>query len=394
MFHPALLIGVLMAQAAKAPVARPPDPAAKPLAAAQQAALSFDEVARRAQEARDKDQLDEAIRWYREGARQRPSWDEGLWYLATLLYEKDRFADARDAFRRFLVLKPETGPAWALRGMCEFRLKDYEGALRSLEKGTDLGYGTNTAVQRAAWFHLAMLLVRAGHFELAVRPLTWLARSEPESDRLVEVAGLMLLRMAKLPDEIGPDSRELVMLAGRAAYSHLSRDGEHAGPRFKELIDRFPTTPNVHYANGIFLASSDSNAALAEFRKELQIQPESVFARLDLAFELIRRGDFQEAVSPAEEAVKLAPGLFAAHNALGRALTETGDLARAIAELELAARLAPESPEMHFALARAYTKAGRKEDAAKARATFAELDRKRREKKEGPLVEMKSGGPG
>ena len=73
---------------------------------------------------------------------------------------------------------------------------------------------------------------------------------------------------------------------------------------------------------------------------------------------------------------------------------ETGALARGIVELETAAKLAPESPEMHFALARAYAKAGRKEDAERARATFAELDRKRREKKEGPLVEMKSGGPG
>jgi tetratricopeptide (TPR) repeat protein len=166
------------------------------------APLAFEAIARKAAEARDKDQLDEAIRWYGQGVRLRPRWDEGLWYLATLLYEKDRFAEARDAFRRFLVVKPEAGPAWALMGMCEFRLKEYDAALRSLEKGTDLGYGTNTAVQRAAWFHLSMLLVRAGQFELAVRPLTFLARSETESQGLVEAAGLMLLRVPKLPAEI------------------------------------------------------------------------------------------------------------------------------------------------------------------------------------------------
>ena len=38
--------------------------------------------------------------------------------------------------------------------------------------------------------------------------------------------------------------------------------------------------------------------------------------------------------------------------------------------------VAPESPEMHFALGRAYARAGRVEDAARARATFAELDRR------------------
>lgn len=369
------LLGVILALGGQAAA---PRKAGTPIAAS----AAFEEVARKAAEARDKDQLDEAIRWYREGARMRPRWDEGLWYLATLLYEQDRFAEARDAFRRFLVVKPEAGPAWGLLGMCEFRVKEYEAAVKSLQKGTDLGYGTNTAVQRAAWFHLSMLLVRAGQFELAVRPLTLLARSEPESESLVEAAGLMLLRVPKLSAEITADERELVVLAGRAAYAHLSRNGEEARRRFKDLIERFPRVPNVHYAHAIFLLGSDSDGALAEFAKEIEIQPRSVFAHLDLAFELIRRGDFAEGLIPAEEAVRLAPTLFASHHALGRALVETGSLERGIRELETAARLAPESPEMHFALARAYAKAGRKEDAARARATFAELDRKRREKRE------------
>ena len=80
----------------------------------------------------------------------RPRWDEGLWYLATLLYDQDHYTEARDAFRRFLAVKADVGPAWGLRGLCEFRLKEYDAALQSLMKGRSLGYGTNTAVQRAA----------------------------------------------------------------------------------------------------------------------------------------------------------------------------------------------------------------------------------------------------
>src|SRR5207245_9829581 len=67
-------------------------------------AIPFEEIARRAAEAREKDQIDEAIRWYRQGTQLRPRWDEGLWYLATLLYDQDHYADARDAFRRFLAV--------------------------------------------------------------------------------------------------------------------------------------------------------------------------------------------------------------------------------------------------------------------------------------------------
>ncbi|PYQ21790.1 MAG: hypothetical protein DMF79_07310 [Acidobacteria bacterium] len=373
---------VLDAQAAPAKPAAPVAPA-----------IPFEEIARRAAEAREKDRIDEAIRWYRQGAQLRPRWDEGLWYLATLLYDQDHFAEGRDAFRRFLAVKPDVGPAWGLRGLCEFRLKEYDAALQSLTKGRALGYGTNTAVQRAAWFHEAILRTRASEFELAVQPLTWLARSEPESPRLVEAAGLMLLRLPKLPAEIPEEKRELVTLAGRAAYAHLAREGKEAKERFQALIERFPTAPNVHYAYGIFLLVSDSDAALAELRKEIEIQPDGVYARLDLAFELMRRGEYAAALPPAEEAVKLAPGLFAAHHALGRALAETGELDRGTRELEAAVRLAPGSPEMHFALARAYAKAGRKAEAERERATFSELDQKRREQKQEPLVEAKREGP-
>src|SRR4030095_6909185 len=98
--------------------------------------------------------------------------------------------------------------------------------------------------------------------EWGARPLTWLPRGEPESEPLVEAAGLMLLRLPKLPSEITTDERDLVTRAGRAAYSHLSRNGEEARRRFDDLIEHFPRVPNVHYAHAIFLLGSDSGAAL------------------------------------------------------------------------------------------------------------------------------------
>ncbi|MCG6926600.1 MAG: tetratricopeptide repeat protein [Acidobacteria bacterium] len=103
-------------------------------------------------------------------------------------------------------------------------------------------------------------------------------------------------------------------------------------------------------------------------------------ASLEIAFELILRGEYEQARPLAEKAVELAPQLFAAQNALGRVLVEAGEVEEGIQHLEEAVRLAPESPEMHFALGRAYARAGRTEDAARTRATFAELEAKRRER--------------
>lgn len=349
--------------------------------------LSFEDVARRAAAAREGNRLPEAIQLYREGVQLQPAWDEGWWYLATLLYETDQYADARPAFEHFLALKPEAGPGWVLRGLCDFRIADHAAALEHIDKGLRLGVGGQPEVLRVARYHQALLLVRGGQFELALQPLTLLARGEAESPDLVDTIGLMMLRLPLLPADIPAPKRDLVRRAGRAGYLHLARRGADARQAFEDLITAFPVEPWVHYAYGVALLTTEPDKGMAELRRETELQPDAVFAHLEIAFELLRRGDNAGARTSAERAVALAPGLFAAQNALGRALVELGDLERGTTALEAAARLAPDSPEMHFSLARAYAKAGRKEDADRERAIFAELERKRRAQRGEPGVE-------
>ena len=349
---------------------------AAPATPVQEASLA--DVASAAAAARAADRLDEAIRLYRQGVERQPAWDEGWWYLATLLYEADRYVEALPAFVRFLALKPEAGPAWVLRGLCEFQLGEYAASLEHLGRGLGLGVGDRPEIVRVARFHQAMLLVRGGQFELALHPLTLIARTEAESDGLVDTVGLMLLRRTQLPGDVPAGSRDLVRMAGRAGYLHLARRGAEAQRAFEALVGAYPAQPWVHYAHGVFLLTAEPDRGLAALRRETELQPDAVFPHLEIAFELLRRADHAGALAAAERAVALAPGLFAAHNALGRALVELGEVARGITALEEAARLAPDSPAMHFSLARAYARAGRKEDADRERAIFSELERQRR----------------
>ena len=83
---------------------------------------------------------------------------------------------------------------------------------------------------------------------------------------------------------------------------------------------------NLHYGYGTYLLHRDEGnpaAAVAELEKEIKVDPGAVYARLEIAYERIKEGQHAQALPYAEEAVRLAPGLFAAHNALGRALFET-----------------------------------------------------------------------
>jgi tetratricopeptide (TPR) repeat protein len=268
-------------------------------------------------------------------------------------------------------------------GLCEFQLREYERSLIDLQKGRILGIGDNLQLTSVTRYHAAILLARLEQFEQGYEVLREFAREQNDSPNVIEAMGINVLRMPFLPSEIQPEKRELIVMAGRAAYEMAARHAENARVDFQELVARYPSTPNVHYTYGVFLVTSNPDAALEEFRRELQVSPSHFAAMLQLAFEYLKRGDPKTGLPYAQEAVQLRPKLFAARNALGRILLELGEVGRAIKELEEGVKLAPDSPEMHFALARAYARTGRKEDAARERAMFLRLDKIQRSQRSG-----------
>jgi tetratricopeptide (TPR) repeat protein len=184
--------------------------------------------------------------------------------------------------------------------------------------------------------------------------------------------------MPLLPSEAPADRRELILMAGRAGFHQAKGRATPTGRMaFEELVSRYPNAPNVHYAYGVFLVRDQPEAGLEEFRRELRSSPSHHHAMLQIAYELMKEGKYEEARPYAEKAVELAPNLFVAHHALGRIQFQMGDVDKSIDSLETARRLAPDSPEVRFSLARAYAKAGRAEEAARERAEFVKLDKAR-----------------
>ena len=346
------------------------------------ASASFEQLTTQAAAARQAEKLDDAIKLYQQAVKQKPKWLEGWWSLGTIYYQLDRYAEGRTAFQRLVALEPKGGVGWAFLGLCEFQLKDYANALSHLLRGRELGLGKESEIAAVAFYHTGILLNRVEQFELAFAVLSQAAKLQRASRPMFEALGLTLLRLPYLPAETPPAKREIVLKVGRAGFFMAAEQRAQAIQEFNELLAAFPTEPNVHYAHGIFLMRDSPDEALQAFKKELQISPQHVFARLQMAFEYIKRNEPANGLAYAEEAVKMAPDLFAAHNALGRILLETGQTERAIQELEIGAKQAPDSPEMYFALARAYSKAGRKTDADRARAEFMRLDKLRRANKE------------
>ncbi len=344
---------------------------------------TFDELASRATAAREADRIQEAIDLYRQALRVRDSWAEGWWDLGTLFYSADRYEEARDAFARLVTLEPKGGAGMAMIGLCEFQLRQYDAALGHLQAGRALGLPDKDQLTLVAWYHLALLLSRSGQSEAALPLLFGLARQQGESPQILEALGIAGLDLPYLPTELPSHQRELVLQAGRAEFYMGVRRMAEARQECEKLVSHYPNTPNVRYLYGIFLMMENPEAALDEFRSELQVSPAHVKARLQIAFEYLKRNDCQSGLPYAEQAVQLAPRSFVAREALGRILLDLGDTKRAILELETGVKLAPDSPEAAYTLARAYTRAGRKEDAARVRAEFKRLDRMRRSLTEG-----------
>ena len=118
---------------------------------------------------------------------------------------------------------------------------------------------------------------------------------------------------------------------------------------------------------------------MAQFKQEIQNNPEHVLARLKIA-SAEYKVDSQAGIPYAEEATKINPQLPLGHYILGLLLLDTGNYQRAIPELERASTAYPNEAKLYFALGSAYALAGRSQDAARARATFERLNQEQQEK--------------
>ena len=376
----ALLIAAVLASAfagAQAPKPAAPRSArpAPPPGARANPASQFDKLVAEATEARKAEKWDEAIALYAKAVKLKPSYVEGYWYQGTAYYTLQKYPECRDRFTDVVRLAPKNGAAFAFLGLCEYGLKEYDKALPHLLQSRALGVGDTGDLASVARYHAAAIMIRIGEFEQALQTLGEFANIGDDNPHVIEAMGVATLRIPIFPEELPAERRQMVIMAGRASYQMATRNTVAAGKSFDALVLRYPETPNVHYANGVYLSSEQPDKAIDEFKRELELQPGHPQALMQIAFEYLNRGDAPQALSWAKQAVAAAPDDFAARKVLGQALLDTGDVDGAIAELQAGIKLAPESPGLHFTLARAYQKAGRLEEANKERDEFTRLDR-------------------
>jgi Flp pilus assembly protein TadD len=338
---------------------------------------AFDQITKQADAARAADHLSEAEKLYSKGVRLHPAWSEGWWALGSLLYDQDRFAEAQEAFKRYVATALKPGPGYAFLALCEYETLDYEVSLKHFQAWARAGSPGNDALIDVAGYHWALLMTQKQEFEPALYLLAAKAKKLGDTPALSEAMGLASLRMANLPEDYPPQKREAVWLAGQAALFCSRQDYARSDVYAQRLASRYGGETNVHHLLGTLLGFQRRfSEAELEYAKELQISPEHVPAMVELALAQLEDSKPEEALPLAERAVAHEPKNARAHLAYGKALLATEHITEAAHEMELAKEFAPASPQVRSVLANAYLRLGRVKEAKRESEAFLALTRK------------------
>ncbi len=290
--------------------------------------------------AREAGRVDDAIRFYQSALKLRPDWAEGWWYVGTLNYDADHYAEAIPALQRLVALSPQMGQALAFLGLSEFEAKDYKNSLAHLQQAQQQGYGDDAELGKVAGYHLALLYDWSGEFEKTVEVLApGIARSRPP-DGIKVALGMALLRIPLLASEVDPGNDALIHAAGEAAVLLYGHDSAAAVEALRQLLLDFPETPYLHYACAEALQDIGRlDEALQQFAEETKLSPHGSLPYMRMALLNLQLRHAKRALPQARLAVLLAPRSRAAHEVLAQTLKSLGEVQEATKELGVAKQL-------------------------------------------------------
>ena len=160
---------------------------------------------------------------------------------------------------------------------------------------------------------------------------------------------------------------------GKAFYENPTTQKE-AVEEFRKALDLQPDSvrERVNYALAL-LRAGETQTAITEFEKAQKQDPAIPHTWFNLGIVAKKEGDTPRAIHELEQMEKLVPGDAKTHYNLGVLYKQNGDRDKAIAELELAAKLDPNFAAPHLQLYNLYRQANRVAESAPQLKQFQEL---------------------
>lgn len=310
-----------------------------------------------------------AMGLYEKALAHSPAWTEGWWRYGGLLYGDRQFHAAAAAYGHLTVLAPQNSLGFALLGMCEFELADWNNASLHLNKALNRGTLPQNIAQPAA-YSLGLSLLHLKNWDGALLTLKLLMRQAPDYPNLSLAMGAAELGLESTPspaDAVFP----AVTLAGEGAKSIVEGRPKDAERSYRELVTRYAAQPLAHLSFGLFLESEHRDEeAQKEFHDEIAVNPDSALTWIWIARVALVQLDPKTAHSALAHVRDLGDRNPLASLIEGRSFMMEHQWEQALDPLREAEKLAPQSSEIHFALATTYTALKQSEAAKKERELF------------------------
>lgn len=320
------------------------------------ACLAANDITVRARSAFESAAYPEAERLYREALKSQPDSPQIWNALGVTLNREQRFDEAAQAFRAALKLSPEVKGLQLNLGIALFRAGKLDDAARELKPVSEIEQAREL---------LALSYAGLGQFDRALPLLERLAVTSTDPTIHIALANAYeaLGRKAEVDRamahmfQVVPDSAPLHAALGDA---YGDSDTEKALGEYRKALDMDPSLSGVHLRMGRLLWKVRRfDEAEPLFKSELKTDPANADARYYLGTIALYRDDARAAIPLLHDFVQLQPRQSNGFFELGRALMKEKQVDRAIAAFERAASLAPGDANAHYQLGQAYRAAGR-----------------------------------
>jgi len=281
-------------------------------------------------------------------------------YFNTGIIEVRRgnFDEAVRLFRLALEEQPDDSLAAYNLGLALLKKGARQEGVEWLQKSVEMDPDF-----RNGHFNLAMMLAEDGRWPQVVEHLRQAHRIDPE-DRVAHIELATALTKVGQEQEAIAELKDLLILHPRDPESLLNLGILQAGAgRPMEAIETFNRLIEVggdpqvqaaaHGQLGILMEGRGAtSAALAEYQKAVELEPESVQAQSTLAAALGRSGRFAEAAEHYSQVIHLAPERVDGHFGRAMALILAELYPAAVQALEETLEIHPQNVAIAHALAR------------------------------------------
>jgi tetratricopeptide (TPR) repeat protein len=320
--------------------------------------------------------LDVAEHCFRNAQTLAPGDFRWPYYLGHLSISKGGLTTAAEHFEQVVRLRPMDFATLVWLGYVYTELGRPDAAEAILTKASALGPD------------IPAVLYQLGRASLAKQDYATAARHLEEALRLNPAATVIHYPLAMAYRALGDLEK---------AQSNLDRIKGRAGPGAAMTVPdplmaevrTILRSPEVHGELGQQAsARGDWPEAAKQFRKALDLSPDSADMRVNLALTLNRMGDARAAMAELEAAIRLDPRLARAHFMMGTLQERSGRDQEAIDRYTAAVTHDPGLVEAHLRLADALRRIGRLEASLSSYQQVLELDPDREEARFGEAMAL------